>query len=154
MKHILTFLIALIMILSSCTVKKQKGTVSVFYKNRTPSLKVLNEVKNILNDYEDKYIIAYYDIEDEANLSIISELGLPETHFPFAIVINGSYTIKKDAEELSFVHFPTFMNGIGRHEGNWSLDNLKEALSDNTILQKVNILPELDEENETTECED
>jgi len=46
------------------------------------------------------------------------------------------------------------MKGIGRHEGNWSLDDLKRVLQDPSVLQEKNILPDLDEAGEDSQCEE
>ncbi len=147
--------IIFIVSLLSCSQNKKNIRIHVFYKNRTPSLKVLDAVKELLDGYNDNYEIIFLDIEDELNFDLISKFNLPETHLPFAVVIDGKYTaINKDKELISFVHFPLFMKGIGRHEGNWSLDDLSNALNDNTLLLEQNILPELNEDEETTQCED
>lgn len=75
-------------------------------------------------------------------MSIIKKYNLPETHFPFAIVINGRFSAKINNNKIYFVHFPLFMHAIGRHEGNWSIDNLESVLIDNTLLLDENILIE------------
>jgi len=34
------------------------------------------------------------------------------------------------------------MKGIGRHEGNWSMDDLDKVLKNNALLLDKNVLPE------------
>jgi len=143
-------LICLVSILSA----SEKPNISVFYKEKKPSQKVLAKVDSLLDNYQDLYKVHYYNIEDTINITIINELGLPTTHFPFAIVIDGIFTAEIDDKTVSFVHFPLFMKGIGRHEGNWSLADLQNVLENNKLLTDENILPVLAEENEESECED
>ena len=69
-------------------------------------------------------------------------------------MINGIFTAEIDDKIVSFVHFPEFMKGIGRHEGNWSISDLEAVLKDNSLLTEKNILPELNEESEQEECDE
>ncbi len=147
------FLVALIVI-SLALFASTKTVVSVFYKEKKPSQIVLSKVDSLLENYSQFYEIRYYDIEDDENAEIISENGLPEKHFPFAVVIGDKFTVKIGKRIASFVHFPEFMNGIGRHEGNWSLEDLQLALENPDLLSEKNILPVLDEEAETSDCEE
>ncbi len=117
-------------------------TVEVFYKNKELSLQALEKVNIVLDKYKDTYKISYYVITDSTNMSIIKKYNLSETHFPFAIVINGRFLAKINNNKIYFVHFPLFMHGIGRHEGNWSIDNLETVLIDNTLLLDESILME------------
>jgi hypothetical protein len=132
----------------------EKSSISVFYKERKPSQKVLKRVKPVLDEYRKSYNIQYYNIEDSNNADLISQLGLPDTHFPFAIVLDGKFNAKINDKNIAFVHFPEFMRGIGRHEGNWSLEDLKKVLKNNNLLDKNHELPVIDEGSETSECGD
>jgi hypothetical protein len=132
----------------------EKKVISVFYKDKKPSQQVLAQVDSLLCDFNELYQIQYFDIEAEENIEIIIEAGLPQTHFPFAIVIEGKFTATIENETISFIHFPLFMKGIGRHEGNWSLADLKKVLDNNELLSTENILPVLDEASETSECDE
>ena len=129
------------------------ATIEIFYKEMPPSLQALEEVNNTLNDLGDNYQISYYLITDTASSQLIQSYSLPETHFPFAVVINGKYSATINNETIYFVHFPIFMHGIGRHEGNWSMEHLEQVLADTTLLINENTLPVLDESAETTECQ-
>lgn len=152
MRNILVLLI--FFIISSSLVASETKTISIFYKNRKPSLKVLTRVDSLLAAYEENYTIKKYDIEAEDNLELIRDFGLPETHFPFAILIGKSFTANIEDRSVSFIHFPLFMHGIGRHEGNWSLEDLEKALRNNSLLNADNILIELEEEDEISTCGD
>jgi len=142
-----TLIIVFITLLSIKTglVSKESNmnNIDVFYKQLEPSQRALQKVKKVLACYETTYQISYYDILDKANHDIILSYGLPSEHFPIAVVIGGKYSAKIEDRIVSFVHFPDFMKGIGRHEGNWSLDDLKAVLEDNSLLLKDNILPEI-----------
>lgn len=130
----------------------EKSKISIFYKERKPSQKVLEKVKKLLENYSDTYQIEYFNIEDEKNIDRIKSFGLPTTHFPFAVIINGKFTANIAGTQIAFVHFPHFMKGIRRHEGNWSLETLKTVLENNNLLADKNILPILNEEKETSNC--
>jgi len=141
------------MLLVSLSAVQNTHTVDVFYKQMPPSLQVLERVKSVLAEFSDEYTTAYHVITDPASAEIIQTYNLPETHFPFAVVVNGKYTASINEELISFVHFPLFMEGIGRHEGNWSMEALKLVLEDNSLLNDENSLPVLDESEETSECQ-
>lgn len=152
MKHLI--FIVILILLVSFLIASEQSIISVFYKEMIPSQKVLARVDSLLVGYADNYEIKYFNIEEEKNAELIKEIGLPETHFPFAVVINGKFAADINGKSVSFVHFPLFMKGIGRHEGNWSLEDLRKVLENNTLLFETNILPVLDEETETSECEE
>ncbi len=115
--------------------------VLIFYKEKEPSQRVLARVDSVLDNYRNSYQIQYFNVMDEKNKILARELGLPQPHLPFAIVIDGKFTAKINSSLISFVHFPLFMKGIGRHEGNWSMDYLKMVLENNDLLHDENILP-------------
>jgi len=91
---------------------------------------------------------------NQQNQEIISRYNLPDTHFPFAVVINGKYSAEVEGKKIDFVHFPRFMHGIGRHEGNWSLEALEKVLRDNSLLLEENILPDIEHDDNEEECEE
>lgn len=132
----------------------EKPEVLIFYKNKKPSQQVLTEVDSLLQNYETSYSIIRYDIEDEQNAEIINRLGLPQAHFPFAVVIEGKYSAEISGRNIAFVHFPIFMHGIGRHEGNWSLIDLKLVLEKSYLLADENLLPIMGESSSTSDCDD
>lgn len=120
------------------------NTIDVFYKQMEPSLETLARVDSVLAEFEDEYTVTYHIITDPGSAEIIQQYNLPETHFPFAVVVNGKYTASINDEIIYFVHFPLFMKGIGRHEGNWSMQALSRILSDNSLLNEENSLPILE----------
>ncbi len=116
--------------------------IDVFYKNKKPSLQALEKVKAVLEKYKSEYKITYYLITDPETKDLIKKYTLPETHFPFAIVVNEKYSASINKKKIVFIEFPLFMKGIGRHEGNWSMDDLDKILKNNTLLLDNNVLPE------------
>ncbi len=128
--------------------------IDVFYKDKEPSQRALKKIKEVLQDFDNAYQIRYFLIDAEETNAKIEEYGLPSTHFPVAVVIDGKFTAEIDGKTIYFVHFPLFMKGIGRHEANWSLNDLKKVLVDPSLLTDENILPVLDEAAETSECEE
>ena len=142
-----------LMIIPLWASETSKPQIHVFHKQKAPSLKALGKIKEVLASFPDKYSVLYCDIEDEANLEQIQSFGLPSTHFPIAVVIDGKFTVVRDDRIISFVHFPLFMKGIGRHEGNWDISDLEAAIKDPSIFFETNILPELEKEETEGECE-
>ncbi|MCK4807047.1 MAG: C40 family peptidase [Candidatus Aegiribacteria sp.] len=125
------------------------STIEVFHKNMPPSLETLEQTNSVLEQFADDYEITYYLITDSATADLIQRYNLPDTHFPFAVLIDGKYSALINGEKIDFVHFPLFMHGIGRHEGNWSMAYLELVLNDTTLLMDENVLPVLDEEGDT-----
>ena len=154
LKFILLIGVIVIMILSNDLSANEKSIISIFYKDKKPSQKVLKKTNKLLEKFKDSYQINYYSIEDKKNTDIITKLGLPSTHFPFSVVINDKFTAKIDDKLVSFIHFPLFMKGIGRHEGNWSIADLEKVLNDNSLLIEKNTLPVLEEDKNGSECEE
>jgi hypothetical protein len=156
MKNFLNILIlfAAVAIIPAAPGAEEQDRIEVFHKTREPAMKTLERVKPVIEKYERDYRIYYHVITDPENEELISKYNLPGTHFPFAVVINGRFSAKIDDQKIDFVHFPLFMHGIGRHEGNWSLETLEQVLRDNSLLIKENILPELEDEEDQHECEE
>jgi len=148
MKFFKTTLITLLTMLSVIFAQESKMVnIDVFFKNQKPSQQALAEINKVLENYKASSKISYYLITDSANAEIIAKYGLPATHFPVAVVIDGKFNAKIKDKTVSFVHFPDFMAGIGRHEGNWSIADLTLVLQDNSLLLEKNILPVLKEES-------
>ena len=129
------------------------STIEIFYKSMPPSLETLEETNTVLEDFTDDFEITYHLITDSVSSDLIQKYNLPDTHFPFAVVINGRYSASIGEEKIDFVHFPLFMHGIGRHEGNWSMEYLELVLNDIALLMDENIQPVLDEEEDSS-CPD
>lgn len=127
------------------------NTVEVFYKELPPSLETLGQVNEVLAEFVEEYEITYHIITDSTSAALIRLYNLPDTHFPFAVVVNGRYSAVLGGEKIDFVHFPLFMQGIGRHEGNWSMIHLRQVLCDTSLLMDENTIAELDGSGET-EC--
>ncbi len=124
-------------------------TVEIFHKRMPPSLKTLARTDSVLTQFNDEFVVIHHLITDSSTAGLIERYNLPSTHFPFAIVINGKCSATIGGEKIDFVHFPLFMHGIGRHEGNWSMKHLELVLKDVTLLIDENVLPELDESGDT-----
>lgn len=127
------------------------NTVEVFYKELPPSLETLGQVNEVLAEFVEEYEITYHIITDSTSADLIRLYNLPDTHFPFAVVVDGRYSAVIGGDKIDFVHFPLFMRGIGRHEGNWSMLHLRQVLGDTSLLADENTLNEYDQSGET-EC--
>ena len=148
-KLVLVSFISLLLLISREA--KSIDTIEVFHKNKEPSLQTLEKANAVLDKYKDNYEVFYYVITDSVNVDLIRKYNLPDTHFPFAIVINGSFSAEINNNKIDFVHFPLFMHGIGRHEGNWSLDDLEAVLKDKSTLLDENVLSEAEHEEDNDE---
>lgn len=127
---------------------KPMRAIDVFYKERPPSLKTLERVKPVLEEHAGGCDVRYHVITESEAAGLIRKFGLPETHFPFAVVIDGIRSARIGGEVVHFVEFPLFMKGIGRHEGSWSLDHLRAVLGDPALLLEENPpLPHGDEDH-------
>ncbi len=119
--------------------------VEVFHKEMPPSLRTLERVDSVLAGSGEDLDVTYHLITDPAEASLISAYGLPDAHFPFAVVVDGRFSAEIDGRRVDFVHFPLFMHGIGRHEGNWSLGDLAAVLADTSLLLEESGLPDIEE---------
>lgn len=138
--------------LQTLPVESTVNGVDVFYKELPPSLETLEQVDEVLAEFSDEWEIEYHVITDPASAEMIRLYNLPDTHFPFAVVINGRYSAMVGGEKIDFVHFPLYMHGIGRHEGNWSMALLRQVLDDPSLLLDKNRLEESEDSGET-ECQ-
>ena len=135
----------LVLLLIPCKAKSI-DTIEVFHKKKEPSLQTLEKTNAVLDKYKGNHEIFYYVITDSVNVDLIRKYNLPDTHFPFAIVINGRFSADINNIKIDFVRFPLFMHGIGRHEGNWSLNDLEAVLKDKSMLLDKNVLSEEEHE--------
>lgn len=114
--------------------KSPKPLLQVFYKEKQPSLQTLQKIRTFLEKYEEKFTVRYLIITAPENEETGRSLGLPIEHFPFAIAIDGKTSVIIDAEKIIFAHFPDFMDHIGKHKGNWTLDHFTKVLDDISLM--------------------
>jgi len=112
----------------------KKPVIQVFYKEKAPSLETLDQVLKFLVDYEDTYEIEKVIITDPANSELLTKMKLPAEHFPFALAIEGKTSARIGEATIIFAHFPDFMHKIGRHQGNWTLEHLRQVLQNRSLL--------------------
>ncbi|MEW6712762.1 MAG: hypothetical protein AB1403_23295 [Candidatus Riflebacteria bacterium] len=136
MKNSIIFFLFLMFIAVALSAAETKPIVEVFFKKKAPSQKTLAEVKKVFEKFSATHQIVYYDILDESSRVVHEKYRLVTAHFPFAVVVNGRIYAKIADKEVCFIDFPLFMKGIGRHEGNWSLDDLKKVLIDPGLMQE------------------
>jgi hypothetical protein len=139
---ILLIILCLTSILHGIEKDDMNRQIDIFYKNRLPSLQTLAEVLPVIVDQSDRYSIRLHEITNPSTKELICQYNLPDTHFPFAVVVNGHFSGVAEGRQFDFVHFPLFMEGIGRHEGNWSLEDLNLILENPDLLLERNIPPE------------
>lgn len=118
--------------------RKAARQVEIFHKPLPPSEKTTRLVDAVLKDYGDTVVVRKYNILDPATAPLIEKYGLPETHFPFALLIDGSFSAELDGKAVDFVEFPLEMKGIGRHEGDWTMAQLRRVLDDPKLIRPLN----------------
>ncbi|MGM0599383.1 MAG: hypothetical protein ACQETH_06155 [Candidatus Rifleibacteriota bacterium] len=116
----------------------EKPIIEVFYKEKEPSLKTLDKVSELLENYKSKFTVKRILITEPANEQLITQRGLPTQHFPFAVSINEKTSAKIDGKTIIFAELPDFMHYVGRHKGNWTLEYLKKALENPELLLDKN----------------
>ncbi len=112
--------------------------IEVFYKDQQPSMETLTQVKSFLNARKDNLVVRYLDMDDTANAGKMKAMGFPAEHFPFGIAIDGKTSARIGDKTIVFANFPDFMHHIGRHQGNWTLDHLTQALKNPAIMLPEN----------------
>ncbi len=132
------FHVSFIQVSISQQTSDEKDVLQVFYHKRPPSMETLKGFKDFIKPYENQYIIKYYLITDDANNELLTSLGLPEAHFPFAIAINGKTSALIEGDTIVFVKLPDFMHHIGRRQGNWTLKHLETVLSNKDLFLPEN----------------
>ncbi len=132
--------LALCLLLAGCAATNTGGgerTVELFYKKMPPSLKTLGLAEAALEGRKGLNIIKR-DILDPSSEPFREKYGLPREHFPFAAVIDGSFTAEIGGKTVDFVEFPLEMKGIGRHEGDWSMEQLRRVLDEPSLMRPLN----------------
>ena len=148
-------LLAMIVLAAGCLAQETSvPTIDVFFKNQPPSLRVLERVLPLVMEHAADYAVRLHCITSPESEQLIESYGLPGTHFPFAVVVDGRFSALLGGRQVDFVHFPAFMHGIGRHEGNWSLDDLRQMLAGAGQWRQENVLPTLTEPRSESNCED
>lgn len=148
MRLLIILLLLGLSVLSHGTESADETSIDLFYKNMSPSLQTLAKVLPVVLENTGNHRVMLHDIHAPETAPLIERYHLPDTHFPFAVVINGHFSVGIDGRQAAFVHFPLFMKGIGRHEGNWSLDDLRYGLAHPEALLETNVPPELPETEE------
>lgn len=144
MKNFLLMALAAILLpghFSPASLADSAGSIDVFYKDRDPSLKTLKKTTEVLKKYAGTDKVSYHLITDPSKKELMKKYNLPESHFPFAIVIDGKHSARLGQRTVTFIEFPLFMKGIGRHEGHWSMKDLEHVLQNRSLLIDDNTLP-------------
>lgn len=115
-----------------------KTLIQIFYKKQKPSLEAYNKIKSFLEPFAGDCKIQYLLISEPDNKKLMKDLGFYPDHFPIGIAINGKTSANIDGDIITFANFPVFMHHIGRHPGNWTLNHLKKALKNPTLLKPDN----------------
>jgi len=108
----------------------KQAKVEILYMNHGPLMDTLQKVRDLLAGYGDKIVVSWYDVESGQGERFKEKKGITR-HIPLIIWIDGSSSVKLGNKEITFTGFPSG-SGPAPFQGNWSMDNLREALSRTT----------------------
>jgi hypothetical protein len=124
------FLILLILSLSQAALAANPVKVEVLYMNHGPLMDTLDGMKGVFFGFGNKISVSWHDFESSEGEKFKAKMGITQ-HVPLMIWIDGKTTVNVGQKEIKFVGFPTG-SGPAFFQGNWTMDDLKKALSQST----------------------
>ena len=115
---------------SRTSLAARQTQVEILYMNHGPLMDTLDRIKGLLPRYGDKIHVSWYDYESEQGERFKAKKGVKQ-HIPLIIGIDGSSSVKSGRKEINLIGFPSG-SGPAPFQGNWSIDNLREALDQAT----------------------
>ena len=101
--------------------------VDVLYMNHGPLMDTLNKTKGVFSGYGDKITVSWHDFDTEEGGQFMAKMGIKQ-HVPLIIWIDGKPKWTIGMKQITFAGFPTG-SGPAFFQGQWTLDDLKAALS-------------------------
>jgi hypothetical protein len=123
-------LLLLIVGFSRTPLAAKQTKVEILYMNHGPLMDTIDKVRDLLAKYGDKINVSWYDFESSKGEQFKAKKGINQ-HIPLIIWIDGSSSVKVGQKEIKFIGFPSG-SGPAFFQGNWTMDNLREALSQTT----------------------
>lgn len=105
------------------------GTVQVeiLYMDHPPLQPTLQAVDKLLAGYGDQVSVTRYEAFSDEGIAFAKAKKLTG-HVPLAILINGSDNFSANGQTVRFYSFPKGSGAGMVPDGDWSLDDLKQAL--------------------------
>jgi hypothetical protein len=124
------FLVLMIFVLSQAAFAARQTKVEVLYMNHGPLQDTLGDMKSVFSGFGNKISVSWHDFESDDGEKFKAQKGIKQ-HIPLMIWIDGKTTVKVGQKEVKFAGFPTGA-GPAFFQGNWTMDDLKKALSQST----------------------
>ncbi len=137
----LATLLALALSLSSCADDGDEGAggeantgsakateVVVLALNHPPVRAVMSDVDGALAEFGPRVKVRRLDFESKEGEDFADEKGLTG-HVPIAIFVDGSSKATVNGRAVTFVGFPKGRGPLPAAEGDWTLEELRSALS-------------------------
>ena len=106
--------------------------VHVFYGEGFMSLEALDLVAEILEDSSRS--VEYHFTGDEWSQYLLQRFGIDLEDLDFAVVVGGGYSAVLDSDTVSFTQLPLCLHGCGGREGDWTLQQLRWAVSADSLI--------------------
>jgi hypothetical protein len=100
--------------------------IDVLYMNHGPLQPTLEQMRAIFSPYGDQIQVDWHDFESAEGTAFMAQKGV-NTHVPLQIWLDGKDTLVIGGKEVRFFGFPTGA-GPGFFQGQWSLDDLSQAI--------------------------
>jgi hypothetical protein len=123
-------LLFLIVGCSRAPIEAKMTKVEILYMNHGPLMDTIDNVRDLLARHGDKINVSWHDFESSEGEQFMAEKRITR-HIPLIIWIDGSPSVKLGNKEITFIGFPSG-SGPAPFQGNWSMDNLRDALRQTT----------------------
>ncbi len=104
-----------------------KVLVQILHLNHFPVKSALDEVEQMLRNYEDQVAIQYYTFDSTEGKALAEEKGL-KGHTPIVIYVNGEMEFELDGKKVEFYSFPQGEGTPMMGDGGWSVSDLEKII--------------------------
>jgi hypothetical protein len=101
--------------------------VEIIYLNHGPVRKVVTDINNLLEGYEEGIQIIHYTFSSPEGKLFAGSKKL-DGHIPLAVFIDGSIEFTVDDRSVEFISFPQGGGTGFVADGEWNLDDLKKVI--------------------------
>ena len=132
LKHSTVFFLSLcILFAASQTVYGAATKVDILFMNHGPMRPTVAKIKTLLHEYGNTVQAGWYDVDQQAGKDFMHKNKI-NGHIPMLIRVNEQSEFTIEGRAVSFQGFPTGASPFKRVEGNWSLEDLKILLDQQT----------------------
>ena len=121
-----------LMLLVACNVKTDESVqVGIISLDHAPIRPAVQEALDVMAEYGDKITVQSYDFDTPEGVAFAEEQGLTE-HTPMAIFVNGKMSFEVNGRSVKFYSFPQGTGTGMVAEGEWTMDDLRAVLDQET----------------------